>query len=454
MSQIDRRRIAALTEAQQERYRNRTGGSAEAFGRALSVMPKGVPSAFQANDPWPVFLTHGAGSRVWDVDGNEYRDFHNGSGVMVVGHANPRIGSAVKARIDEGTHFGAATVGPVNVATELSRRFGLPHWCYSNSGSEAITDAIHIARAATGRDLVLKVEGAYHGDHDSVMGSVYPSLEALEACEGLAVVPYGGGVPASVLELTRAVPYNDVERLEAALEAIGEQVACLIMEPVMTNINIVLPRDGYLQKARELTAKYGVKLIFDEIKTGATVAAGGVTERFSVEPDMVALAKAICGGYPGAALGIADDLAADILDGKVSYYGTFNGNPMVMAAAETTLGEVLTADAYEHLEQTNQRMLDGCQRVVDSYGLPAYTEGLGAKGCVVFAPERLDSYRDYLTNADAELSRLAWLFQMNAGNLATPGTEADWTLSIAHSEPEVERYVSAFEEFASEVTRA
>jgi glutamate-1-semialdehyde 2,1-aminomutase len=452
MEEIDRKRIAALSEAQQEQFRNRTGTSAETYKRALEVMPNGVPSSFQVNDPWPVYLERGKGSRVWDVDGNEYVDFHNGFGVMCIGHANPDVGAAVKARIDEGTHFAAPTGGSIAVAAELASRFGLPQWRFTNSGTESTMDAVHIARGATGRDTILKIEGSYHGHHDTVMVSVYPPLEALGARDDPLSVPYGGGIPTAFTELTRAVPFNDAEALESALEKIGDQVAGLIMEPAMMNINIIPPRPGYLERVRELTAKHGIKLIFDEVKTGCTIARGGATSRFGVVPDMITLAKASCGGYPGGSIGMSEELAAIVADGTVSQYGTFNGNPLVMAAAEATLTKVLTDDVYERFETTNRRLLDACQEIVDSYGLPAYTEGLGAKGCVVFSAERLHEYRDYLTKVDEDLSRLAWLYHMNHGIFMTPGTEEEWTLSIAHSDEELQRYLDAFEAFARDVT--
>jgi glutamate-1-semialdehyde 2,1-aminomutase len=450
--EIDRRRIAALTEGEEERFRNRTGHSAETFQRALAVMPNGVPSSFQQNDPWPVYLERGEGSRVWDVDGNEYVDFHNGFGVMAIGHANPTVGAAVKARIDEGTHFAAPTDGSIAVATELGRRFGLPQWRFTNSGTESTMDAVHVARGATGRDLILKIEGSYHGHHDTVMVSVYPPLGALGDRDDPLGVPYGGGIPTAFTDLTRAVPFNDAEALAGALEKIGEQVAGLIMEPAMMNINIIPPREGYLERVRELTDQYGIKLIFDEVKTGCTIAAGGATERFGVLPDMITLAKASCGGYPGGAIGMSEELAAVVAAGTVSQYGTFNGNPLVMAAAEAALTEVLSDEVYEHFEQTNRRLLDGCQQIIDAHGLPAYTEGLGAKGCVVFSAERLYEYRDYLTKVDDELSRLAWLYHMNHGIFMTPGTEEEWTLSIAHTDEDLQRYLDAFEAFAADVT--
>jgi glutamate-1-semialdehyde 2,1-aminomutase len=209
---------------------------------------------------------------------------------------------------------------------------------------------------------------------------------------------------------------------------------------------------GYLERVRELTAEHGVKLIFDEVKTGATISYGGATERFGVRPDMVTLAKAICGGYPGGAIGMTDEIAELVASGKVHQYGTFNGNPLVMAASVATLTEVLTADAYTKLEATNEKLKAACQEIIDRYGLPAYAEGMGAKGCVVFAPEPLHEYRDYLIKVDADLSTLAWLYHMNHGIFMTPGVEEEWTLSLAHSDEDLGRYVEAFEAFAKDVS--
>jgi glutamate-1-semialdehyde 2,1-aminomutase len=209
-----------------------------------------------------------------------------------------------------------------------------------------------------------------------------------------------------------------------------------------------------LERVRELTAEHGVKLIFDEVKTGATISYGGATQRFGVTPDIVTLAKAICGGYPGGAIGMSNEIAELVADGTVHQYGTFNGNPLVMAASQATLTEVLTKDAYAKLEATNEKLMKACMEIVERYGLPAYTEGMGAKGCVIFAPERLYEYRDYLTKVDGELSTLAWLYHMNHGIFMTPGVEEEWTLSLAHTDDDVERYAAAFEAFARDVTGA
>ena len=451
---IDRRRIAGLTEAEQANFRERTRASAERFERALKVMPGGVPSSFQQNDPWPTYIERGDGARVWDVDGNEYADFHNGFGVMCIGHANPKVGAAVKARVDLGTHFAAPTDGSIVVAEELQRRFGLPQWRFTNSGTESTMDAVHLARGATGRDVILKIEGSYHGHHDAVMVSVYPELEELGERDDPRSVPYGAGYPRALTDLTRAVPFNDADVLESVLNKLDGQVAGLIMEPAMMNINIIPPVPGYLARVRELTAKHGVKLIFDEVKTGATISYGGATKRFGVTPDMITLAKAVCGGYPGGAIGMTGEMAEMVASGKVHQYGTFNGNPLVMAAAEAALTEVLTEDVYRKLEDTNEQLKSACQDIIDRYGLPAYTEGMGAKGCVIFSSEPLREYRDYLTKVDGELSTLAWLYHMNHGIFMTPGVEEEWTLSVAHSGEDVERYLAAFEAFATDVTSA
>src|ERR1700742_4374706 len=186
-------RVAALMERERTRYRERTARSSEYFSRAGEVMPGGVPSQFQKNDPWPVYIERGQGAKVWDVDGNEYLDFHNGFGVMCVGHANPVIAAAVKAQMDAGTHFAAPTEGSITVAAELRRRWGLPHWRFTNSGTESTMDAIHLARALSGENVIINIEGTYHGHHDAVMVSVKPPAELMGARSHPSSVAYGLG---------------------------------------------------------------------------------------------------------------------------------------------------------------------------------------------------------------------------------------------------------------------
>jgi len=218
------------------------------------------------------------------------------------------------------------------------------------------------------------------------------------------------------------------------------------------NINIVPPVPGYLEAVRELTRRHGAVMIFDEVKTGAAVAAGGMTELFGVTPDVVCLAKAMCGGLPGGAIGMTDALAELIAAGQVKQQGTFNGNPLTMAAAQATLLDVLTADAYEQLHAANEKLMAGCERVIAEYGLPAHTVGLGSKGCVVMSSEPVREYRDYLTKIHHDLTDLAWLYHMNNGIFMTPGQDEEWTLSVMHSDEDLQRYVDVFETFARDVT--
>src|ERR687895_2353775 len=214
---LDPARIAALTAAEKAKFVDRSQRSREHFERARKAMPNGVPSSFQANDPWPVYVERGEGSRVWDVDGNEYIDFHNGFGVMCVGHANPVIAAAVKAQMDAGTHFAAPTEGSIVVAEELKRRWRLPYWRFTNSGTESTMDAVHLARGATGNDVIVKIEGSYHGHHDAVMVSVKPPAELMGERERPNAVPYGLGYPSTTAAQTLPIPFNDADALERVL---------------------------------------------------------------------------------------------------------------------------------------------------------------------------------------------------------------------------------------------
>jgi glutamate-1-semialdehyde 2,1-aminomutase len=443
--------VATLTEREKARLVERTRRSGEYFQRARRVMPAGVPSSFQRSDPWPTYIERGRGAQVWDVDGNEYLDFHNGFGVMCVGHANPAA-AAVKARVDEGTHFAAPTEGSIVVAEELRRRWGLPHWRFTNSGTESTMDAVHLARGFTGRDVIVKIEGSYHGHHDAVMISVKPPADRMGDREHPNAIPYGLGYAPGTPEATRVVPFNDAEAVERVLAELEGRVAGLILEPAMMNINIVRPVEGYLARLRELCTQHGVPLIFDEVKTGAAVAAGGATELFGVTPDVVCLAKAICGGLPGGAIGMVGELAELVESNAVRQQGTFNGNPLVMAAAQATLLEVLTPGAYAQLHGLNERLMEGCDRIIAEHGIPAHTVGMGSKGCVTFSSEPVREYRDYCTKVHHDLSDLAWLYHMNHGIFMTPGQDEEWTLSVAHTDEHLARYLEAFERFARDVT--
>jgi glutamate-1-semialdehyde 2,1-aminomutase len=300
----------------------------------------------------------------------------------------------------------------------------------------------------------MKIFGSYHGHHDAVMVSIGVEYDKIGPRERPASLAYGGGIPQATVDLTSAVHFNDAETMDRRiqeLEAEGRKPACVIMEAAMMNLGVVLPEDGYLEQVREITRRHGVILIFDEVKTGITIAAGGAVERFGVEPDMITLAKALGGGLPSGAIGMSEEVSRVVEDGSVYQVGTYNGNPLSMAAARANLLEVMTDDAYAHLDGLNERILRGCRAVIDDHGLDAYAVGIGSKGCVTFSPVKVTDYESFKNNQDEELSELAWLFNVNRGIFMTPGREEEWTLSVTHTDEAVDRYVEVFAELAAAV---
>jgi glutamate-1-semialdehyde 2,1-aminomutase len=453
--QIDRDRVRSLIERESALLDERTRSSAAMYERARRSLSGGVASSYQARDPWPIYLTRGEGPVVYDVDGNRMWDFHNGFGSMVQGHAHPAIVRAVRERVAEGTHFAATTEDGILVAEELQRRWGLARWRFLNSGSEATMDAIRIARAHTGRDTIVKIFGSYHGHHDAVMVSIGVDYDRIGDRENYESLPYGAGIPRAVSDLTVPVPFNDAGAMERRIEKLtaeGRKPACVIMEAAMMNLGVVLPEQGYLQEVRELTARHGIVLIFDEVKTGLAIAAGGATERFGVKPDMVTLAKTLGGGLPSAAVGGTEEVMRVVEDGTVYQVGTYNGNPLGMAAARASLEEVLTPEAYRHMDALNDRIVSGCQGVIDRHGLPGYALGIGAKGCVTFSTAKIVDYESFKANQDVPVTELAWLFNMNRGIFMTPGREEEWTLSVTHTDEAIDAYVAVFDEMAAELT--
>jgi glutamate-1-semialdehyde 2,1-aminomutase len=452
---LDRQRIQELIQREEQELNARTPGSAEMYQRAREVLSAGVASSYQLRDPWPIYLVNGKGPKVWDVDGNEMWDFHNGFGSMIQGHAHPAIGRAISERYGLGTHFAAPTEDAVVVGEELAARWGLPRWRYTNSGSESTMDAIRIARAYTGRETVMKIFGSYHGHHDGVMVSIGVEYDQIGDRDNLASLPYGAGIPHAVAELTVPVPFNDapaMERRILKLEAEGRKPACVIMEAAMMNLGVVLPEPGYLEEVREITSRHGVVLIFDEVKTGLAIAAGGATEKWGVLPDVVTLAKALGGGVPTGAIGGSEEVFSVVEDGSVVQVGTYNGNPLGMAAARANLQEVMTPEAYEHLDHLNDRILAGCEDVIRRYNLPGYAVGVGSKGCVTFSTRKIVDYETFKENQDKDLAELAWLFNMNRGVFMTPGREEEWTLSVTHTDESVDAYVAVFDAMAADLT--
>ena len=466
-TQMDTERIAAraaeIAAFETRRLVERTPASEKLHRRALDSLPDGVASNFQAGDPYPIYLERGQGSHVWDVDGTEYVDCHGGFGVNVVGHAHPKIVESIEKAIRGGTHFAVTTEKTVALAEQICDRFQLERMRFVNSGTEATMDAIRVARAATGRDRIVKMEGSYHGHHDSVLFSVVPEAAVLGLrnhvggesadSEGTAYTtqPTSKGVPRSMWHDTIIVPFNDAKAVEDVCREHGDEIALVILEPVMMNVGIILPEPGYLQALRDICDRYGVVLIFDEVKCGATIAYGGAIERFGVRPHLAAFAKALGGGTTIGAFGGEASIMDHVTKGAAQQ-GTFNGNPLSAAAGYTALTEVLTRGAYEHMGKLGTMLAEGCRAVIAEHGIPAHAVDLGAKGCVSYRPEPMKNYRDFLEAHD-ELFYASYPWMVNRGIFMTPGDEEQWTISVQHDEADVQRYIDAFADFCGELAK-
>jgi glutamate-1-semialdehyde 2,1-aminomutase len=443
--------LDGLIAAQEQILLERTGESARLTAEAAATLAGGVASSWQAAPPCPLWIDGGHGSHVRDVDGNEYVDLHAGFGAMLVGHAHPAIVEAVQARVERGTHFAQPTADLIAVSRELARRFGLPLWRFGNSGTEATMDAVHLMRAATGRSRIVKVEGTYHGHHDSVQVSVYPDLDEAGPPLRPLSVPAEAGIPRDVARLTIVVPFGDLEAVERAFCEYPDEIAGMIVEPMMMNLGIIPPPDGYLAALRDLTHRHGAYLAFDEVKTGLAVAPGGMTERSGVTPDLVCLAKALGGGLPCGAIGGTGEIMGLVVDGTYDQVGTFNGNPLTMAAARATLLDVLTPDTYRRIDELREVMVRGATGVLRRYDLPGYVSAYGAKGAVVFHDRQIRNYRDFL-DYDARWGHAHWCYQHNGGVYLPPwGKCEQWTVSAQHTVADVRRFVDNLETFAAAV---
>ena len=441
-----------LIATESEAFLRRQPKGGEHVRRAGRVLAGGATSNWQIAEPQPVWLSHGTGSKLYDVDGNEYSDFHGGYGVSIAGHGHPAIVEAVSDRVRRGTHFAQPTPDAIVVAENLTERFGLPQWRFANSGTEATMDAVHLMRAATGRDRIIKVEGCYHGHHDSVQVSVLPDLDEAGPADWPASVPANTGIPRAITDLVSVVGFNDLAAVERVLVERPGEVAGMILEPVMMNAGIIHPEPGYLAGLRDLLHRHGALLAYDEVKTGLTTGPGGITALSGVTPDLVCLAKAMGGGLSTAAIGGTRELMDMVADGRYEQVGTFNGNPLAMAAARATLTEVLTPASYSHLERLRQAMASGIENVVAEHGLPWHVVTAGAKGCICFRAEPVRNYRDFLT-IDDRYGHAHWLVQHNGGVFLPPwGKVEQWLISVQHTDADVDRFVTNVARLADRLT--
>jgi glutamate-1-semialdehyde 2,1-aminomutase len=444
-------RLKETIAEQEEIFVRRQPASARLAVQAAQHLAGGVTSSWQITAPQPVWLSRGHGSKVWDVDGNEYVDLHGGYGAALAGHAHPAIAQAITEQAQHGTHFAQPTPDAVTVAAELAARFGLPSWRFANSGTEATMDAVHLMRSVTGRDLIIKIEGCYHGHHDSVQVSVAPDEQDAGPRHKPASAPSSSGIPRAITDLTLIATFNDLDSVARLLDEHDGQIAGMILEPMMMNAGIIKPEPGYLASLKSLLHDHGALLTFDEVKTGLTVGPGGVTRQENVQPDLITLAKSLGGGVSVAAIGGTTRIMEHVANGGYEMVGTFNGNPLAMAATRAMLTEVATPEAYRNIEKLRQRAAAGIQAAIDENGLTAHVVTAGAKGCVVFSADQVRNYRGFL-GVDDRYSHAHWLFQHNGGVFLPPwGKIEQWLISVQHNEADIDRLVVNFADFARAV---
>jgi len=440
--------MASTFDAIVNRYIERTRKSRELHQEARSLLPRGVSSNFRVVDPNPIFIESAIGSTITDADGNRYTDFSNAFGAMLVGHAHPTIVKAIEAQARRGTLHAMPHRLEVSVARELRERFGQDQWRFANSGTEATMHAIRLARGYTGRAKVIKFEGGYHGAHDTVLVSNKPPLRLAGLRSRPRPVSWSDGIPAESYAHTLVASFNDLKGVRALLEEHPNEVACVILEPIMMNMGVTEPLPDFLPGLRALCTESGALLIFDEVKTGVKIARGGATEYFKVKPDITVLAKAIGGGMPLAAFGASAEIMEELNSLRVIHVGTYASNPITLAAAEATLKEVLTDEAYRRVFALNKRLVDGYGQIVREHALPCYANGVGSMGTINFRKDVIRDYRDWAV-VDKTASHAWYLGMLNEGVIPQPpGPDEQWTVTVQHTEADIETHLKAFAKVA------
>jgi glutamate-1-semialdehyde 2,1-aminomutase len=440
---VDEGIIEDLLAKEWETFRRNTQASESHNLRAKRVLPLGVTSSFQHWDPYPISIVSGKGSYLTDVDGRKLLDLSMGFGAMLVGHLNPKVVKAVKRALKKtGTLFVTPSTISTEAAEQFKRRFGVDMLRFTNSGTESTMYAIRAARAVTGKNGVVKVEGGYHGGYDPLQVSVKPPLDKIG--DAAAPTPH---VPSEIEGgKVFVVPYNDVDALREIFREHSHKISCFVVEPVIENLSIVLPDEGYLEGVRDLCDVYDVALIFDEVKTGLTAGVAGAAKRLGVEPDLICLAKSLGGGMPIAAFGGKEKYMSAVVDGRMAHFGTYNGNP-ISCAAVIAVDEIATEAALAKAEAINLETLRKLDEIIEKYQLPAHTVGFGVKGAVIWKPTPVRNYRDFKeTNFD--LAELSWLWGINRGIITPPGLDEQWLVSLMTTQTDMNKLISHFEELA------
>jgi glutamate-1-semialdehyde 2,1-aminomutase len=447
--EIDRERLAELKSREDATFVDTHAASRALWDRAKPVMPNGVPMSWlrTSYDHAPLFVDEGLGAHFRDVDGNDFVDFNIADMSMFAGYAPAPVVEAVSRRVGRGSQFLLPNEDAVWVAEELARRYGMAKWQFTLSATHANTEAIRVARVATGRDKVLFFDGKYHGHFD----------ETLVELQDGRLVPEEAGLPKDVTNKTVIVQFNDPDALHAALE--GGDVALVITEPVLTNnVGLLLPEDGFHDQLRAITRETGTLLACDETHT-QVVGAGGLTRLWGLQPDFVTVGKSIASGIPLGAYGMTEAVA-DVLErpggrddekGTVATGGTLFGNALSMAAARATMGEVLTPGVYTHTESLGTALADGIESIIRGAGLPWTTHRFWPRSGVTFAPRMPRNALEAAAHFDVPLRRLFRVYLANRG-VWDAIVGAGPTCSVPASAGDVDAYLAAFGAAVTELT--
>ena len=443
-----------------QRYQAWARRSGELFGVASRYIPGGAGSSARTAkfgwQPYPPFLAQGSGSRVRDVDGQEYVDCLLGLGPMILGHRHPAVTQAVVAAISElGTCFGL----PYEMEVEAARKVvdavpGVEMVRFTNSGSEAVGTAVRLARAYTGRRLLIRFEGHYHGWQDTVYWSNHVDPVAAGPAASPRPVPSGPGVPAELAATLIVLTWNDPESFVRVMAERGDQVAAVITEPAMFNTGCVLPEPGYLELLRAETRRHGALLVFDEVITGFRFARGGAQEFFGVTPDLTTLAKGLGGGFPVAGIGGSEDVMSMIGDGRYSHSGTYNANVIACAAVSATMDVLAEPGLFERQRELGETLMRGLRNLAADAGLSVIVEGLGTVFQMWFSERPIRNWRDAQRYANEPLFTRWWQEMLLRGVLFHPSQYENLFLSLVHSPGDVGDTLDAAEQTFAAIRRA
>jgi glutamate-1-semialdehyde 2,1-aminomutase len=428
--------------------------SAQWFERAQQSLVDGVNSPSRGAAVYtsgPILLERGKGSRVWDIDGNEYIDFMMSFGALIQGHAHPTLVKTVCGAMAEGSHFAAATSAEIDAAERLRRMVPSAEVVrFTNTGSEATMLALRLARAHTGRHKFLKFEGHYHGWYDPYLLNAHSHPpEQLGPVNHPARIPDSEGIPPSTFDDVVLAPWNDLAALERVLKQHGHELAAVITEPIMANMGCIPPREGYLRRLRELTQECGALLIFDEVVTGFRYAPGGCQEYYGVKPDISTFGKALGAGFPVGAVAGSRLILERIQWGEkmVLHYGTFNGHRLTMKVVAANLEMLCAESAYSKLHAVGNAAIAGLRKVFRRHKLKAIVQGFGPMFQIYFTEQdAIHDYRDYCKYVDTKLYSRFVQRLLDHGIYMTPSNGLHWIISTAHTEADVEVLLNAAEE--------